>query len=152
MRKGPGLKFHPYRSHNPHSLGTNELFIIDECIPSVTIKREPYKKEFTKEETRNYIYDEFMRQVLLDVILNNDVFTYGNRSLVLTIQKDEITGDEFLEYYKKGTFKLDYLKSNFTGHFVRMRLNRRSTGSLILKNVFLSGDFKKKRDKASEVW
>ena len=152
MKKRPGSKYHPYRSHNPQSFGTEDLFIINECIPSSTISREPYKKELTNEQTRNYIYDEFMKLVLLDVLENNDVFVYENKTLEFTIQKDEITGDKFLEYYKKGAFKMDYLKSNFTGHFVRMRITRKSTGSLIFKNVFMSGYFRDLRDKMSELW
>lgn len=152
MKKRRGLKFHPYKSHNSQALGTNDFYIIHECIPSVTIKRDPYKNEFTKEETRNYIYEEFMRQILLDVILNNDVFTHTTPNAEFTINKEAITGDEFLKYYKKGSFKLDYLKSNFTGHFIRMPITRRSTGSLIFKSIFLSGDLKEKRDKASEIW
>lgn len=151
-QKRRGLKFHPYRSHNPQSFGTEDLFIIHECIPSFTIKREPYKKELTKEQTRNYIYDEFMKLILLDVLENNDVFMYNTKRLEFTIQKDEIKGDKFLEYYKKGVFRLDYLKSNFTGHFTRMRITRKSTGSLIFKNIFLSGYFRDLRDKMSELW
>lgn len=144
-----------FKVHNPQAIATGDLFLNHTKLQRKTIYRMPYPKRFTREETRNYVFEEFMRQVLLDIIENNTIFVHNNLSRFhITISKKEVTGDAFLNFYKKNRFKLDYLKSNFTGHFIMMDITKYSNGRSFsfLKNVFLSGDLKKKRDKASEIW
>lgn len=112
----------------------------------------PYIKRFTKEETRDYIFEEFIRQILLDIIENDSIFVFNDSAnFSVTIKKEEVTGDDFEKYYKEGRFDLDYLKSNFVGHFIKIHIDN-SRRKNIIKNIFLSGDLKKKRDKASEIW
>lgn len=146
------MKYYDYKSHNPQAVTTNDLFIRFPYKLRRTIYRMPYKTRFTKEETRDYIFEEFIRQVLLDIIDNDTIFVFNDLSkFAITVQKEEVSGEEFEKLYKEGRFNLDYLKSNFMGHFIRvyydnMRLDRKR-----YKNVFLSGDLKARRDKASEI-
>lgn len=145
------MGYYNFKSHNPQAITTNELFISYPYKLRRTIYRMPYRNRFTKEETRDYIFEEFIRQVLLDIIENDTIFVFNEiTKYSVTIKKDEVSGEYFEKHYKLGKFNLDYLKSNFMGHFIRVYIDNIGVRS-ILKNVFLSGDLKAKRDKASEI-
>lgn len=145
------MGYYNFKSHNPQAITTNELFISYPYKLRRTIYRMPYRNRFTKEETRNYIFEEFIRQILLDIIENDSIFVFNDSAnFSVTIKKEEVTGDAFERYYKEGRFDLDYLKSNFVGHFIKIHIDN-SRRKSIIKNIFLSGDLKKKRDKASEI-
>lgn len=146
------MGYYNFKSHNPQAITTNELFISYPYKLRRTIYRMPYRNRFTKEETRDYIFEEFIRQILLDIIENDSIFVFNDSAnFSVTIKKEEVTGDAFERYYKEGRFDLDYLKSNFVGHFIKIHIDN-SRRKSIIKNIFLSGDLKKKRDKASEIW
>lgn len=146
------MKIYDYISHNPQAVTTNDLFIRFPYKLRRSIYRMPYKTRFTKEETRNYIFEEFIRQVLLDIIDNDTIFVFNDLSkFAITMQKEEVSGEEFEKLYKEGRFNLDYLKSNFMGHFIRIYCDNMVIGRKHYKNVFLSGDLKTRRDKASEI-
>lgn len=146
------MRYYNFKSHNPQAITTNELFISYPYKLRRTIYRMPYRNRFTKEETRDYIFEEFIRQILLDIIENDSIFVFNDSAnFSVTIKKEEVTGDDFEKYYKEGRFDLDYLKSNFVGHFIKIHIDN-SRRKSIIKNIFLSGDLKKKRDKASEIW
>lgn len=145
------MGYYNFKSHNPQAITTNELFISYPYKLRRTIYRMPYRNRFTKEETRDYIFEEFIRQILLDIIENDSIFVFNDSAnFSVTIKKEEVTGDAFERYYKEGRFDLDYLKSNFVGHFIKIHIDN-SRRKSIIKNIFLSGDLKKKRDKASEI-
>lgn len=145
------MRYYNFKSHNPQAITTNELFISYPYKLRRTIYRMPYRNRFTKEETRDYIFEEFIRQILLDIIENDSIFVFNDSAnFSVTIKKEEVTGDDFEKYYKEGRFDLDYLKSNFVGHFIKIHIDN-SRRKSIIKNIFLSGDLKKKRDKASEI-
>lgn len=145
------MGYYNFKSHNPQAITTNELFISYPYKLRRTIYRMPYRNRFTKEETRDYIFEEFIRQILLDIIENDSIFVFNDSAnFSVTIKKEEVTGDDFEKYYKEGRFDLDYLKSNFVGHFIKIHIDN-SRRKSIIKNIFLSGDLKKKRDKASEI-
>lgn len=147
------MKHYEYEIHNPQAIKVNDLFIRYPYKLRRSVYRLPYKKRFTKEETRDYIYSEFMRQVLLDVIENNTVFVYNDIGrCTISIMKNEVKGELFEKLYREGRFDLDYLKSNFMGHFIMLYIDRIDNGKRMYKYVFLSGDLKTKRDKASEIW
>lgn len=146
-------KVYSFVSHNPQAIKTSDLFVSFFKKNRTRIYRMPYKNRFTVEETRDYIFEEFIRLVLLDVIENNTIFVFPKRSLFqASIQKEAVTGERFKEKYKLGRFKLDYMKSNFTGHFLVMHIDKMTNGKHKYKSIFLSGDLKTKRDKASEIW
>ena len=141
-----------YKLHNPQAIETNDLFISFPYKLRRSIYRLPYKNRFTKEETRDYIFEEFIRQVLLDIIENDTIFVFNDLAFsTIMIKKDEITGEQFEKHYKSGRFNLDYLKSNFMGHFIKVHIDDSRRNKSYQKNLFLSGDLKKRRDKASEV-
>lgn len=144
-------QWYSFVKHNKQALVTKDLFIEFPYKLRRSIYRMPYEKRFNKEETMYYVFEEYFRQVLLDIIENNTIFVHrcGNRDI--TIQKVPVCGEEFEMYYKLGRFNLDYLKSNFTGHFIKFEFAKNSS-SKGFKNIFLSGDLKIKRDKASEIW
>lgn len=145
------MRHYNFKSHNPQAIITNDLFIRFPYKLRRSIYRMPYIKRFTKEETRDYIFEEFIRQILLDIIENDSIFVFNDSAnFSVTIKKEEVTGDDFEKYYKEGRFDLDYLKSNFVGHFIKIHIDN-SRRKSIIKNIFLSGDLKKKRDKASEI-
>ena len=112
-------RFYSFVKHNKHALVTKDLFIEFPYKIRRTIYRMPYIKRFNREETVNYIFEEFFRQVLLDVIENNTIFVHKWGGFDITIQKQPVTGEYFEKMYKLGRFDLDYLKSNFTGHFIK---------------------------------
>lgn len=148
-----GVECYKYKVHNPQAVTTSELFILFPYKLRRTIYRMPYKKRFTKEETRDYIFEEFIRQVLLDIIENNTIFVCNEIvKFSISIKKREVTGEAFEWLYKRGRFKLDYLKSNFMGHYLSIYIDNMYSGKRWWKNIFLSGDLKTKRDKASEIW
>lgn len=145
--------YYSYVTHNPQAITTEDLFIRYPYKFTKTIYRMPYKKRFTREETRNYIFEEFIRQVLLDIIENNTIFVYNDlQRHEVSINKTEVTGELFEKLYKEGRFKLDYLKSNFVGHIISLQYNKIDKRRKTSRYVFLSGDLKSKRDKASEIW
>lgn len=146
------MRCYNFKSHNLQAITTNDLFIRFPYKLKRTIYRMPYKNRFTKDETRNYIFDEFIRQVLLDIIENDTIFVFNDlANFSLTIKKEEVTGDRFEKHYKSGRFDLDYLKSNFMGHFIKVYIDDLRRNKRFQKNLFLSGDLKKRRDKASEI-
>lgn len=141
-----------YKAHNPQAIFTSDLFINFKYKLRRTIYRMPYKNRFTKEETRDYIFDEFIRQVLLDIIENDIIFVFNDLAFFsIMIKKEDVTGDRFEKHYKLGRFDLDYLKSNFMGHFIKVHIDDSRRNRSYSKNLFLSGDLKKRRDKASEI-
>lgn len=147
------MRYYNLKSHNPQAVVTNDLYIRYKNTRRKTIYRMPYTKRFTKEETRNYIFEEFIRIVLLDVIENNTIFVINERQdYSASIIKDFVTGDVFEELYKKGYFKLDYLKSNFTGCMLKIHFSKHCNKKEYWRNLFLSGDLKNKKDKSSEIW
>lgn len=146
------MRCYNFKAHNLQAVTTNELFIRFPYKLKRTIYRMPYKNRFTKEETRDYIFEEFIRQVLLDIIENDTIFVFNDLAFsTIMIKKDEITGEQFEKHYKSGRFDLDYLKSNFMGHFIKVYIDDSRRNKNYQKNLFLSGDLKKRRDKASEV-
>lgn len=145
------MNSYSFVKHNKQAILTKDLFISFPYKLKRSIYRMPYKNRFTREETMYYIFEEYLRQVLLDIIENNTIFAYNCHNHDITLTKESVTDEKFMEYYRQGRFDLDYLKSNFTGHFLVLRMNK-VNGNLKYKNVFLSGDLKSKRDKASEVW
>lgn len=145
------MNAYSFVKHNHHALVTKDLFISFPYKLKRSIYRLPYKNRFTREETVYYIFEEYLRQLILDIIENNTIFAYNCHNHEFTITKEPVTGEEFMKHYKLGKFDLDYLKSNFTGHFLVLRMNK-NDGSSKYRNIFLSGDLKNKRDKASEVW
>ena len=147
------MKYYDYVKHNPNALTTADLFIPFYKDIRRTIYRMPYKNRFTKDETRDYIFEEFMRTVLLDVIKNNTIFVFHSGVFKeATIYKVAVTGNTFERLYKLGRFDLDYLKSNFTGHFLVMKVENTYSKKTKSRYIFLSGDLKKEKDKASEIW
>ena len=146
------MRCYNFKAHNLQAVPTNEVFIRFPYKLKRTIYRMPYKNRFTKEETRDYIFEEFIRQVLLDIIENDTIFVFNDLAFsTIMIKKDEITGEQFEKHYKSGRFDLDYLKSNFMGHFIKVYIDDSRRNKNYQKNLFLSGDLKKKRDKASEI-
>lgn len=119
-----------YAGHNPQALFTKDLFINFNYKFRKTIYRLPYKKRFTPEETRDYIFEEFIRQVLLDIINNNTIFAYRSSSYEVLIQKKEFSEEAFKKLYNKGRFKLDCLRSNFTGHYIGVDIERVKSGKI----------------------
>jgi hypothetical protein len=147
------MRYYNLKSHNPQAVETNDLYIRFKNTRRKTIHRMPYLKRFTKEETRNYIFEEFIRTVLLDVIENNTIFVINERSdYHASIMKDFVSGEVFEKLYKKGYFKVDFLKSNFTGCILKMYFSKHSCKKEYWRQLFLSGDLKIKKDKSSEIW
>lgn len=147
------MKIYDYVAHNPNALTTADLFIPFDKDIRKTIYRMPYKNRFNKDETRDYIFEEFMRTVLLDIIKNNTIFVFPSGVFKeAVIHKVAVTGETFEKLYKLGRFNLDYLKSNFTGHFLVMKIENTYSGKKMSRYVYLSGDLKTQKDKASEIW
>lgn len=120
-----------YKIHNPQAIYTEDMFLSFKSKIRKTIYRLPYKKRFTRLETIHYVFEEFIRQVLLDIIENNTIFVFDDiAKFSVSIKKEEITGDQFQKLYKLGRFNLDYLKSNFIGHFLIVHVDNMLTGKL----------------------
>ena len=97
------------------------------------------------------IFNTGLYEILLDIINNNVTFVLPTRiGNYGEICAESITGEDFIEMYKKGSFKnIDFVKSNFTANQLFFKYRRRDN-TYGKKPIYLHGYLKDKLDELTE--